>query len=200
MAIDPSWSWGATNNLCKWFHVCEHESHHLGQIDLILKQLPGRQSRDKRSLHKGQASRTALGVALRRATHQVYDASPLVLNDPVAVPLLGSRYAKVLADSEEDLYEDSSRMMRAWLVARNRFAEDHLAGAVEGGVRQYVLLGAGLDTFGFRNPHAGLESTRLTILQRSPGRKSWLKRMELWSQSLFTLWQWTSKHRSSPNG
>jgi len=200
MAIDPSWSWGATNNLCKWFHVCEHESHHLGQIDLILKQLPGQQSRDKRSLHKGQASRTALGVALRRATHQVYDASPLVLNDPVAVPLLGSRYAKVLADSEEDLYEDSSRMMRAWLVARSRFAEDHLARAVEGGVRQYVLLGAGSTPSASGIRTQGLRSTRLTILRRSHGRKSWLKRVELWSRSLFTLWQWTSKRRSSPNG
>lgn len=39
MAIDESWAWGPTNNLCKWFHVCEHESHHLGQIDLHLKSL-----------------------------------------------------------------------------------------------------------------------------------------------------------------
>ncbi len=38
-AIDESWGWGPTNNLCKWFHVCEHESHHLGQIDLHLKTL-----------------------------------------------------------------------------------------------------------------------------------------------------------------
>jgi methyltransferase (TIGR00027 family) len=108
---------------------------------------------------------------LRRATHQVYDASPLALNDPVAVPLLRSRYAKVLADSEEDLYEDSSRMMREWLIARNRFAEDHLAHAVEGGVRQYVVLGAGLDTFGFRNPHAGLEVYEVD----HPATQSWKK-------------------------
>jgi methyltransferase (TIGR00027 family) len=47
--------------------------------------------------------------------------------------------------------------MRAWLVARSRFAEDHLARAVEAGVRQYVILGAGLDTFGFRNPRPVLE-------------------------------------------
>jgi methyltransferase (TIGR00027 family) len=157
MAIDTTWAWGPTNNLCKWFHVCEHESHHLGQIDLILKQLPGRQSSDKRSLQRGQASRTALGVALRRAAHQIYDEDPLVLNDPIAVPLLGSRYAKALADAQEDLNEESSRLMRAWLVARSRFAEDHLARAVEAGVRQYVILGAGLDTFGFRNPHPELE-------------------------------------------
>ena len=169
MAIDTTWSWGPTNNLCKWFHVCEHESHHLGQIDLILKQLPGRQRSDKRSLQRGQASRTALGVALRRAAHQIYDESPLVLNDPVAVPLLGDRYAKALADSQEDLNEDSSRLMRAWLVARSRFAEDHLARAVEAGVRQYVILGAGLDTFGFRNPHPELQVYEVD----HPATQSW---------------------------
>jgi DinB superfamily len=39
MAVDQNWFWGPTNNLCKWFHVCEHESHHLGQIELHLKSL-----------------------------------------------------------------------------------------------------------------------------------------------------------------
>ncbi len=34
-AVDKDWPWGPTNNLCKWFHVCEHESHHNGQISLI---------------------------------------------------------------------------------------------------------------------------------------------------------------------
>ena len=41
MAIDQNWYWGPTNNYCKWFHVCEHESHHAGQIDMLLKRLPG---------------------------------------------------------------------------------------------------------------------------------------------------------------
>jgi len=36
---DENWFWGPTNNLCKWFHICEHESHHLGQIDLHIKAL-----------------------------------------------------------------------------------------------------------------------------------------------------------------
>jgi hypothetical protein len=39
MAVDENWFWGPTNNLCKWFHVCEHESHHLGQIELHLKSI-----------------------------------------------------------------------------------------------------------------------------------------------------------------
>jgi uncharacterized damage-inducible protein DinB len=41
LAVDEQWFWGPTNNLCKWFHICEHESHHLGQIDLHLKRLRG---------------------------------------------------------------------------------------------------------------------------------------------------------------
>jgi uncharacterized damage-inducible protein DinB len=41
MAVDKSWPWGPTNNYCKWFHVCEHEAHHTGQIALLRKRLPG---------------------------------------------------------------------------------------------------------------------------------------------------------------
>jgi len=41
LAADKSFPWGPTNNLCKWFHVCEHESHHTGQIALLRKRLPG---------------------------------------------------------------------------------------------------------------------------------------------------------------
>ncbi|HVI08632.1 MAG TPA: DUF664 domain-containing protein [Candidatus Binatia bacterium] len=41
MAIDAGWPWGPTNNYCKWFHVCEHESNHNGQIKLLAKRLPG---------------------------------------------------------------------------------------------------------------------------------------------------------------
>ena len=41
MAVDKTWPWGPTNNLCKWFHVCEHEAHHVGQIAFLRKRLPG---------------------------------------------------------------------------------------------------------------------------------------------------------------
>ncbi|HXO75327.1 MAG TPA: hypothetical protein VN824_08840, partial [Puia sp.] len=41
MSVDTKWSWGPTNNYCKWFHVCEHESHHLGQIAFLKSRLPG---------------------------------------------------------------------------------------------------------------------------------------------------------------
>lgn len=44
MTVDDKWPWGPTNNYCKWFHVCEHESHHLGQINLLKSRVPGAKS------------------------------------------------------------------------------------------------------------------------------------------------------------
>jgi len=41
MAADKNFPWGPTNNHCKWFHVCEHEAHHCGQIAFLRKRLPG---------------------------------------------------------------------------------------------------------------------------------------------------------------
>ena len=40
MQVDREWSWGPTNNYCKWFHVCEHESNHNGQIKWLKGRLP----------------------------------------------------------------------------------------------------------------------------------------------------------------
>ncbi len=101
-------------------------------------------------------SRTALRVALRRAAHQLYDAPPLVLNDPVALQILGPDQRPELEKTATKLHKSFSLAMRAHLVARSRYAEDQLAHAVTRGVRQYVLLGAGLDTFAHRNPHPDL--------------------------------------------
>lgn len=104
-------------------------------------------------MEKAQASRTAVSVALRRAVHQLRDV-PLVFHDPVAIPLLGQTYAAHLQAAVDSAGSRFSLAMRAHLVARSRYAEDCLAGAVARGARQYVLLGAGLDTFAYRNPYA----------------------------------------------
>ena len=40
MQVDQNWPWGPTNNYCKWFHVCEHESNHNGQFKFIKSRLP----------------------------------------------------------------------------------------------------------------------------------------------------------------
>jgi uncharacterized damage-inducible protein DinB len=44
MSVDKDWGWGPTNNFCKWFHVCEHESNHNGQIKFLKKRIPGAKS------------------------------------------------------------------------------------------------------------------------------------------------------------
>jgi methyltransferase (TIGR00027 family) len=96
-------------------------------------------------------SQTALRVAVRRAAHQVLD-NPLVFEDPLALTMIGmqglSRDQYPPALLEETPY---ARVLRASMVARSRFAEDELRLAVQRGVRQYVLLGAGLDTFAYRH-------------------------------------------------
>jgi methyltransferase (TIGR00027 family) len=97
-------------------------------------------------MHNAKPSRTAQRVALRRAAHQILD-DPKVFDDPLAVAIADG-------DSEPpgDARQPHSRSLRAFLVVRSRYAEDQLASAVERGVRQYVVLGAGLDTFAYRNP------------------------------------------------
>jgi len=104
-------------------------------------------------------SRTALRVALRRAAHQLYDARPLVFDDPVAVAMLGPHAEELERTPGRNAAHKPrpfSVGLRAFLVARSRYAEDLLAHAVERGITQYVLLGAGLDTFAHRNPYPEL--------------------------------------------
>jgi methyltransferase (TIGR00027 family) len=120
-------------------------------------------------------SRTALGVAIRRASHQLYDSPPLILNDPIAVPILGERYRPAVEEAAASIHETFSISMRAWLVVRNRLAEDNLAQAVRYGVRQYVLLGAGLDTFAYRNPHPGLQVFEVD----HPATQQWKRELAL---------------------
>lgn len=100
-------------------------------------------------------SRTAYRVALRRAAHQVFD-DPVVFCDPLALKILGITPENMRQSELKAPNRPWSRSMRAFLAARSLFAEEALAAAVGRGVTQYVLLGAGLDTFAYRNPHPGL--------------------------------------------
>jgi len=84
---------------------------------------------------------------VRRAIHQQIDR-PLVFEDPLAIKMVDPAH---LTDEMA-----AARLLRAFLVVRSRFAEDTLADAVSAGVHQYVLLGAGLDTFAYRNPYGDM--------------------------------------------
>jgi methyltransferase (TIGR00027 family) len=115
-------------------------------------------------MQPGRASMTAWAVAARRAAHQLLD-HPRVLEDTVAVPLLGPSFSADPARHNDP----RSRAFRAWMVARSRHAEDALAAAVTAGVSQYVVLGAGLDTFAYRNPHPALSAFEVDF----PATQEW---------------------------
>jgi methyltransferase (TIGR00027 family) len=106
---------------------------------------------------EAQPSKTALRVALRRAAHQVQDERPLVFEDPLAVRILGPAYAEEIKRTPDASKRPFSAGLRAFMVARARLAEETLAAGVrELGVRQYLVLGAGLDTFACRNASVDL--------------------------------------------
>jgi methyltransferase (TIGR00027 family) len=102
-------------------------------------------------METGRASKTALGVAIRRAAHQLIDKPP-VLDDPIAMRLVGNGFPRLM----ERAMHPVGRDFRGFMAARSRYAEDQLANAVVDGVKQYVVLGAGLDTFAYRNPFPAL--------------------------------------------
>ncbi len=105
-----------------------------------------------REVMRESFSRTALRVAMRRAAHQILDR-PLVLDDAYAFRILPPESAAEVRAAAADGQHHFAKAMRAFMAVRSRFAEDEFARAVAGGVRQYVALGAGLDTFAWRNPH-----------------------------------------------
>lgn len=121
-------------------------------------------------MQKGQPSRTAFGVAKRRAVHQLWD-SPRVLDDPVAVKIIGHDAAAEISGARPS-ESAFSVFLRAFVVARSRYAEDQLAQAVAHSVRQYVVLGAGLDTFAYRNPHRDLKVFEVD----HPATQAWKQR------------------------
>jgi len=98
------------------------------------------------------ASRTALGAARLRAAHLIVDNPPPIFEDPLALRLLDPEESRTIREGAERLHTPVYRALRSDVVTRSRYAEDRLADAVRRGVRQYVILGAGLDTFAYRQP------------------------------------------------
>jgi len=122
---------------------------------------------------EARPSRTALRVAMRRAAHQIFD-HPKVLDDPIAMPILGPRAAEKLRAENPGAFGKYGLSIRAFMVARSRYAEDALARSIARGATQYVILGAGLDTFAYRNPHA--ESALRVFEVDYPATQEWKRR------------------------
>jgi methyltransferase (TIGR00027 family) len=90
---------------------------------------------------------------MRRAAHQIMD-DPKVFHDPLALRILGVE--KMSAPQSDPAWLEQTPLscaLRAFLAARSRCAEDELHIAIKRGVHQYVVLGAGLDTFAYRHPY-----------------------------------------------
>ncbi len=117
----------------------------------------------------GEPSRTVRRAAMLRAAHQLFD-TPKVLDDPLAVRIVGAGGERKLKENPKRYENRFDRALRAVLVARSRFCEDALAAAVARGVGQFVILGAGLDTVAYRSPLAA----RLKVFEVDfPATQAW---------------------------
>ena len=97
-------------------------------------------------------SRTAVGAAMQRAVHQLMDGQAKLLEDPVILKLLDPEAIEhIRRHSSEHRYERVISL-RSHIVLRSRYAEDCLKEAYDRGVRQYIILCAGLDTYAYRQP------------------------------------------------
>jgi methyltransferase (TIGR00027 family) len=111
---------------------------------------------------------TAIRTALWRALHLEVDAPPHVLDDRIGLQLAGPG-----TDWRQrpDMNEYATPGVRASIVARARFIEDLVTEQADHGVGQYVLLGAGLDTFAQRRPEI---ASRITVFEvDQPGPQAW---------------------------
>jgi methyltransferase (TIGR00027 family) len=103
----------------------------------------------------GRPSLTALTAAAARAAHLIVDNEPVIFADTLAQAMLGERAEELLSYHRLHGTHPVLAGARAQVTCRSRYAEDRLAAAIGRGIRQYVLLGAGLDSFAYRSPLAG---------------------------------------------
>lgn len=112
---------------------------------------------------------TAVRTALWRALHVELDAPPHVLDDTI-----GLRLAEPDPDwrSRGDMHPDGTRAFRASIVARARYLDDLVTERAAAGVGQYVILGAGLDSFAQRHPDVAVRIFEVD----QPGTQDWKRR------------------------
>jgi methyltransferase (TIGR00027 family) len=116
---------------------------------------------------------TAVRVALWRAQHLDLDDPPHVFDDSVGIALAQPEDGW---QQRPDMHPTGTRPFRAWIVARARFVEDLLVEQLSRGIRQYVMLGAGLDTLAQRRPDIAAQLTIFEVDQ--PEHSAW-KREQL---------------------
>jgi methyltransferase (TIGR00027 family) len=120
-----------------------------------------------------EPSQTALTAAAARAAHLIVDAPPFIFADGPAGALLGDRADELIGYHRGHASHPVLAAARAEVICRSRYAEDRLARAVADGIRQYVILGAGLDSFGYR---PGLAGQIRTFEVDHPATQQWKRR------------------------
>jgi methyltransferase (TIGR00027 family) len=113
-------------------------------------------------MEDGQPSLTAVAAAMTRAAHLLLDHEPKVFVDSLALGLSGAeteatlkanlhaQHAELARRFPSDFAHALLRYLRALMTMRSRYVEDELSKAIQRGVTQYVILGAGLDSFAYR--------------------------------------------------
>ena len=114
-------------------------------------------------MEAGKHSFMAEGSAYLRAVHMQLDDAPKILEDPLAAVLLGDQFDERLTTDRERLNSIPLVKARSLIIMRSRYAEDELAAAIDRGVSQYVLLGAGLDTSPYRDGHPAQQITTFEV-------------------------------------
>jgi methyltransferase (TIGR00027 family) len=97
---------------------------------------------------------------MMRAMHRTLDREPWVIDDPVSVALFGEALRAQLAAEPGWRQDEPGNALRGYILVRSAFAEERMRLAASRGVRQYVALGAGFDTFAFRQP-GWMDGTRV---------------------------------------
>lgn len=134
-------------------------------------------------MEEGRPSTMAIAAAMMRAAHLLLDDEPKILQDDFALRLSGfeneaalraalnTLLAEISHHSSPELAQALFRYGRTFVVLRNRYAEDELSQAIARGVSQYVILGAGLDSFAYRRPD--LESVIQVFEVDHPATQHW---------------------------
>ena len=111
-------------------------------------------------MNNPEGSLTSLGAAGLRAAHQLLDGEPKLFSDPVILRLLDPGHIEEIKAGASQFQHPETLRLRSRIALRSRYAEDRLMLAYSRGVRQYLLLGAGLDTFAWRQPE-GLDGLKI---------------------------------------
>jgi methyltransferase (TIGR00027 family) len=122
----------------------------------------------------GQPSQTAFTAAAARAAHLIVDGEPVIFADTLAEAMLGERAGEFIGYHRQHGAHLVLATARAQVTCRSRYTEDSLAEAIHRGIGQYLVLGAGLDSFAQR---CGADAGVRVFEVDHPATQEWKRRV-----------------------